>query len=143
MWIIYSMNAKTNNGTGLLLTLISVCFRVITMVYNASLIFILPAAFGKFAENDQMSDAFKLNELFKLLRTAPGAYCIAIFGTVVAIIISPLGFILIGIGLFLTSAYSATVTGYLFGQAIHEAKRALGSPIPIPSYRATLTPPVS
>ena len=52
-----------------------------------------------------------------MIRSAPGAYLIVLLGYLVASFIASLGIIVCVIGMFVTGAYAAAVSGHLFGQA--------------------------
>lgn len=94
------------------------------LIYGILMAFLLPAALGKMAATGNLGDAFRLGEVFALVRAAPGPYVLAILGGILAGIIGSLGSIACAIGVILTTAYSSVITGHLCGQAYLAASEA-------------------
>jgi hypothetical protein len=132
-----------SNAVGIFFTLVSICFTLFAILYGLVMAFILPAAYGKMVENEQLGDAFKFGEVFKLIKAAPAAFLIAVLGVIIASIISPLGSVACGIGVLLTTVYSVAIVGHLYGQAIREAVGNLGIASVIPPSETTFIPPAS
>lgn len=93
----------------------------ISIVYGIFMAFMLPAAIGNFAATDQFGAAFRFGEVFRLVKSAPVAYLLALFGMILSGIIAGLGTIACGVGVLATTAYSTTINGHLQGQAYLEA----------------------
>ena len=96
----------------------------LAFIYGLLMAFLLPAAFGKLVTEGSMSAAFKIGEVFGLVRKAPVAFLIALLGSFVAGIVAPLGSIACGIGVLLTTTYSYCIMGHFYGQAFTEAVNA-------------------
>lgn len=96
----------------------------IGFIYGIILGFMLPAAFGNFIKEGSLGAAFRIGEVFGLVKAAPVAYLIAIVGAGVANIITPFGVILCVVGVYLTMAFSMAVMGHFYGQAYNQAVQA-------------------
>lgn len=106
-----------------LTAIISLCGGLFMMVYGLFIAYVMPAAFGKYLENNSLSDAFNFSEVFKMLSRNPTAYLIVLLGTIVVGLIAPLGLIACIIGVLWTATYGMAVQGHLYGQAYNEANR--------------------
>jgi hypothetical protein len=89
----------------------------VSIIYGIFMAFMLPAAIGNFAATDQFAAAFRFGEVFRLVKSAPVAYLLALFGMILSGIIAGLGMIACGIGVLATTAYSTSINGHLQGQA--------------------------
>ena len=103
-------------------SVVAVCLSCIVFLYELVLAFVLPAALGNFAASGQIGAGFRFNEVFGLLRAAPGPYFMVFLGGIVAGIIAMLGLIACVIGVLFTAAYAYTVQANLWGQAYKIAK---------------------
>jgi hypothetical protein len=103
------------------LSMVVMCFSCISLAYNIFLALFMPAALGNMAAHDSLGAAFRLGEVFGLLRSAIGAYVIVFLGSIVAGIIASLGLIACFIGVFFTMAYATAVNAHLYGQAYNQA----------------------
>lgn len=111
-----------------IVALLSICFGCVIFLFSLALGFILPAALGQFAATGQMGAAFRFSEVFALVRAEPMAFLLTLLGSVLASIVASLGIILCIIGVIFTSAWAATVTGHLYGQAYKKATASRGMP---------------
>ncbi|MDX9863163.1 MAG: DUF4013 domain-containing protein [Anaerolineaceae bacterium] len=116
------MDAET---IGILVTVISCCCGGLALIYTLLLAFMMPAALGRFLDTGELSAAFKVKEVFALVKAAPVPFLIAIAGSVAAGFIASLGSIVFIIGVIFTAAYSMAIIGHFYGQAYNEAKAAL------------------
>jgi hypothetical protein len=96
----------------------------LAFIYSVLLAFLLPAGYGKFITEGKLGAAFRIGEVFGLVRKALVPYIIAILGTLVAGLIAPLGAIACGIGVILTSTYYFAIMGHFYGQAYKQAQVA-------------------
>jgi len=94
------------------------------LIYGILMAFLLPAALARMAVSGNLGGAFRIGDVFKLVRAAPGPYVLVILGSMLAGIIGSLGSIACGIGALLTTAYASTITGHLTGQAYLAASEA-------------------
>ena len=109
----------------IVVSVISCCCGGLMFIYGLLLAFMMPAAFGKFLDTGELGAAFKVKEIFALVKAAPVPFLIAIAGAAIAGFIAPLGGIAIGIGAILTTTYAMAIMGHFYGQAYNEAKAAL------------------
>ncbi len=105
---------------------IAVCLGCFSLIYGLFLGVVLPAAFGQLAATGQIGSAFRIGEVFGLVRAAPGAYIMVLLGTILAGIIGSLGLILCIVGALATYAYAMAVQGHLYGQAYNVATQGRG-----------------
>ncbi|MBW6466769.1 MAG: DUF4013 domain-containing protein [Brevefilum sp.] len=80
--------------------------------------FIATVAFANFLAKDRFGAAFNFRELFGLLKHSFIFWVMLILCQFLAMaIIAPLGIVLFGIGIFITTAYAAVLYAHLLGQA--------------------------
>jgi len=110
--------STSEDAAAVLISVISLCFICFAFAYSIALLFFIPASYGRLAASDgELGDALNLREIWNMIRSAPGAYLIVLLGYLVASFIASLGIIVCVIGMFVTGAYAAAVSGHLFGQA--------------------------
>ena len=105
-----------------LFTIVTVCFGCVTLLYSIAAYLVLPAAIANYAATDDISAAFKLGEVFKMVRDNIGTYAMVLLGGIVASIVASLGSIACVIGVLFTSVYSFAINGHLWGQAYKISK---------------------
>jgi hypothetical protein len=76
-----------------------------------------PAIYGKLALTGELSSAFKIGEIFGMVRANPSIFLLALLGAILAGVISGLGTIACVIGVVFTNAYAAAIQGHLYAQA--------------------------
>ncbi|NPV84703.1 MAG: DUF4013 domain-containing protein [Anaerolineae bacterium] len=103
---------------------VSVCCGGINLIYAILMGFMLPAALGRFLDLGSMGAAFKIGEVFSLVRAAPVAFLLVIIGNLVAGIISSLGTIVCIVGVLITAPFAMAIMGNLYGQAYKQAALA-------------------
>jgi len=109
----------------IIISVVSCCCGGLMFLYGILMAFLIPAAYGRFLDSGVLGDAFKVKEVFALVKAAPVPFLISIAGSLIAGFIAPLGGIAIGIGAIFTSAYALAIMGHFYGQAYNEAKAAL------------------
>jgi Protein of unknown function (DUF4013) len=109
----------------IVVSVISCCCGGLMFLYGLLLAFMVPAALGRFLDTGELGAAFKVKEVFALVKAAPVPFLIAIAGAIIAGMIAPIGGIAIGIGAIFTTAYAMAIMGHFYGQAYNEAKAAL------------------
>ncbi len=102
-------------------TVLSVCLSCVVIIYSLFLGVVLPAALGIFAATGQLGAAFRIGEVFGLVRAAPSAYLMVLLGSILAGLIASLGVILCVIGVLFTSALAYVIMAHLYGQAYNVA----------------------
>ena len=109
-------------------TIVTVCFGCLTTLYSIAAYLVLPAAIANYAATDEIGAAFKLGEIFKMVRDNIGTYAMVLLGGIVAGLVASLGTIACLIGVLFTSVYSFAVNGHLWGQAYKVSKGAVSDP---------------
>ena len=104
------------------LWVVTACFGCVTFIYSVAAYLILPAAIAKYAATDELGAAFKLGELFQLVKENLGIYGMVLLGGIVAGLVSSLGVIACVIGVLFTTVYSMAINGHLWGQAYLASK---------------------
>ena len=94
----------------------AVCFGCVTFFYSLAAYLVLPAAIGRFAATGELSEAFKLGEIFMVVKDNLGDYGLVLLGGLVASFVASLGSIACLIGVIFTMVYSVAINGHLWGQ---------------------------
>lgn len=119
-----SINSASNSTsfvrTGV--TLLTLLLVGLMLLYALAMLFVLPAALGHFVAQEDVAAAFRFNEVFGLLRNAPGDYGVVLLITLLTSLIAPLGGIFCGIGAAATTLYAMAINGYLYGEAYRRAR---------------------
>jgi len=115
-------------------TIVTVCFGCLTTIYSIGAYLLLPAAIARYAATGEVSAAFKLGEVFKMVKNNIGTYAMVLLGGIVASLVASLGVIACGIGVLFTSVYSFAINGHLWGQAynVSGSGTAIDSAEPLP-----------
>ena len=117
-----------------LFTIVTVCFGCLTTLYGIVAYLVLPAAIANYVATDDIGAAFKLGEIFKMVRDNIGTYAMVFLGGIVASLVASLGTIACVIGVLFTSVYSFAINGHLWGQAYKISKSGadanLAEPLP-------------
>ena len=111
-----------NSDTSVILLIASLLFGGLMFLYGVVMMFLLPAAYGRLADQDTIGAGLEFGEVFQLIRKTPVSYLIVVLGSLVAGIIAPIGTVAFGIGVILTSTYALAIMGHFYGQAYNEAK---------------------
>jgi len=120
-----AMSNSDSSLPGNIAVAVSVCMSCFIFILVIAAGFIIPAANGNLAASDELGAAFRFNEVLGLVRANPGAYFMVILGAGLAnLLLAPLGSLVCGIGVLVTTAYTSALTGHLTGQAYKIAKAA-------------------
>jgi uncharacterized protein DUF4013 len=104
----------------------SSCFGCISFVLGIATSLLLPFVWSKYAETGQFGDAFKLGEIFGMLRATIGqAVIVVLVGGLAAMVAGIAGLIACGVGLIFTTFYAQLVTAFLYGSVYRQAKAAV------------------
>ena len=98
-----------------------VCFGGFALLYGVLLTLALPPAIGRYLETGELGAAFRLGEVFALVRDNIGAWIIALVLTWLAGLIASLGIILCFVGVLFTAFWANLVMMYLWGDVYHQA----------------------
>ena len=116
------------------LWVLTACFTCITILYSIVAYMILPAAVARYAATGDFGAAFKLGEIFKVVRNNLGTYAMVLLGGIVASLVASLGTIACVIGVLFTTVYSFAINGHLWGQAYNvSGSSAADSAEPVPA----------
>ncbi|MDD2521484.1 MAG: DUF4013 domain-containing protein [Anaerolineaceae bacterium] len=112
------MSALNNNeAVGLFGVIVMIIGGLLLLAYSLFLAIFEPIAMANFAVKDTFASGFEWGNFFKRLGNNFPAWLIVLAGVIIAGFISPLGSILLVIGVVLTSAYSQLMVAHLTGQA--------------------------
>ena len=117
-----SDSSSMSSAGGVAVVLFSICFFILYFIFGVVLAFILPIAYGRYAEYGRMGEGLKFGLVFGMARKVPVPLLIVILGSIVASLIASAGSIACGIGVLLTTVYSAAIMGHFYGQVYNLAK---------------------
>jgi hypothetical protein len=131
--IIFVPVSNQGPGQGETLTiLISICIGLLVFLYSLVLMLVLPAALTHYAVTGEFGAAFRFGEVIGMVRNNLGAYLMVLVVTILGSIISSLGSIALGCGLFFTAFYAVLITYHAYGQAYRVAVGNVASELPAP-----------
>lgn len=108
------------------------CVGLLVFVYSLLLGLVLPAAVTHYAVTGEFGAAFRFGEVIGIVRNNLGTYFMVLLVTLLASIISGLGSVALGCGLFFTTFYSILITYHAYGQAYRVAMGNVESELPAP-----------
>ena len=104
----------------------SICFGCISFVIGIAVSLLLPFVWSKYAETGQFGDAFKLGEIFGMLRATIGqAVIVVLVSGLAAMVAGIAGLIACVVGLIFTTFYAQLITAFLYGSVYRQAKAAV------------------
>jgi len=105
---------------------VSACCGCLLLLYAILMGLILPFAWGKYAETVQIGAAFRLGEIFEMLKSNVGSAVVVLLVNGLAGFVAALvGTIACGIGLIFTLFYAQLVMAFLYGSLYRQAKTAV------------------
>jgi hypothetical protein len=105
-----------------ILMIVGGCFGFIGVILAILIGFMGMAAVANYVAKGQFSAAFKLSEVFGLVKKSFVSWLLVLLGGVLALgIIAPLGVVICFIGALFTSAYATAVYSHLLGQAYNKS----------------------
>jgi hypothetical protein len=115
--------------------ILTACFTCFTILYSIVVYMVLPAAIARYAATGEVGAAFKLGEVFKMVKNNLGTYAMVLLGGILASMVASLGSIACVIGVLFTTVYSFAINGHLWGQAynVSGSGTALDSAEPVPA----------
>jgi len=117
------MGESNPEAAGGLMVAVMSCVYCFAFLFALAGSILVPAALGNLAATGELGAAFRFGEVFGLLRAAVGPYILSVLLIgLAATLLSPLGSAVCGIGVLLTTAYLAAVSGHLYGQAYKIAR---------------------
>jgi hypothetical protein len=120
-----SNDSSVGNAAGGIVSIVMICMYCFVILYAIAVGLLMPPAIGNLAATGELGAAFRFSEVFGLLRAAIGPYLLSLLLiALAAMILAPLGAVVCGIGLLVSSAYLTTLSSHLYGQAYNAAKAA-------------------
>jgi len=105
---------------------VSACCGCLLLLYAILMGLLLPFAWGKYIESGQFGAAFRLGEIFEMLKSNVGPAVIVLLVNVLAGLVAAIvGTIACGIGLIFTLFYAQLVMAFLYGSLYRQAKTAV------------------
>ncbi len=102
---------------------VSACCGCLLLLYVILMGLVLPFALGKYAETGQMGAAFKLSDIFNMLKSSIGpALIVLLVGGLTVFVAELVGLIACGIGLFFALFYAQLVMAFLYGSLYRRAR---------------------
>ncbi len=113
---------KNNGGVEGVWIAAYACVIPLAILYGLAMTLVIAAAYGNFlAREESLSAGFQLSEVLALVRKAPVAYFLVLVGQFLCAFIAFFGLVACIIGVVVTTTYTITVMGHLYGQAFREA----------------------
>lgn len=102
---------------------VSACCSCLLLLYGILMGLLLPFAWGKYLETGQLGAAFRLGEIFEMLKNNVGpAVIVLLVNGLAGFIAALVGTIACGIGLIFTLFYAQLVMAFLYGSLYRQAK---------------------
>ncbi|NMB54145.1 MAG: DUF4013 domain-containing protein [Leptolinea sp.] len=124
---VVAQTTTNDDGSGTVLgglAIITICTSILNVVYSLILVYVMPAVYAVFLNNnEEIGAGFKFDEIFTLIKKAPMAYLLVWIGTLIAGVISGAGVIVCFVGLLITVPYSVLIMGHFYGQAFLETTK--------------------
>ena len=120
--ILPSLIAEMDDTLGIVMWVVVSCCGCLSFVYAIFMALLVPAALGKFLDEGSMGAAFKVGEIFQMVRGNIGPFLFVLLGALLGSLVASLGVIICVIGVFVTYAYFFAIYGHLIGQAYKTAK---------------------
>jgi hypothetical protein len=113
---------KETSGVESIPILVLACVIPLALLYGVAVTMFVAASYGNFlAKDESLSAGFQLSEVIALVRKAPVAYFLVLVGQILCGFIAFFGLVACIIGVVVTTTYTTTVMGHLYGQAYREA----------------------
>ena len=114
-----SMDADTLT---MVMSILGLCCGGLAFLLSLVVALLLPAAFGNLVTEGTIGAAFRVGELFNIVKSSIGAFVIAILGAWVASLVGSLGSIACGVGVLITMVYAQAITAHFYAQAYKQGK---------------------
>ncbi len=102
---------------------VSACCGCLVLLYAILMSLLLPFALGRYAESGQVGAAFKVSEVFDMLKSNVGpAFIVLLVGGLAVFVAELVGLIACGVGLFFALFYAQLVMAFLYGSLYRQAK---------------------
>ena len=93
------------------------CLNCVSLLYSLALMLIIPSVMAKYAEAWELGAAFRLGEIFNLVKDNIGTYLMVLVISLLAGVVTNLGVVACGVGVLFTMFYAMLVNAHAYGQA--------------------------
>ncbi len=114
---IFGASANADQTLAIILMILGGCFGLLGALFGLLVSFITPAALANYAVKGEFKAAFKFKEVFGLVKKSFKSWLLVWVGGILAGIIAPIGSVVCGIGVVLTTLYGVMMSYHLIGQA--------------------------
>ena len=114
---VFAAAGNADQTFGIILMIFGGCSVFLGILFGLLVSFITPAALANYAVKGEFKAAFKLKEIFGLVKKSFVSWLLVWVGGILAGIIAPIGSIVCGIGVMLTTLYGVMMSYHLIGQA--------------------------
>jgi hypothetical protein len=123
-WIatIIAGSGGAEDSTVGVLSLISTCCCGLGFLYLLFVGFLMPAVYGVYANDSTVGAGFRFNEIFSLIKAAPGAYVMVVLGWIVVGLIVSIASVVPYIGTIIAGTYGQAAISHLSAQAYQQAR---------------------
>lgn len=115
-------DSSSMEAGGVIIAILSICFGLIYFLYSIVLVFVLPMAYGRYAEYGKLGEALKIGEVLGMSKKVIGPLLIVVLGSILASLIASAGSIACGVGVLVTTVYAMAAMAHLYGQVYNLAK---------------------
>jgi len=123
--VITALVGDSNENTMLaLVSIASLCFGFLILVYSIVMALMLPAAYARTVVEDRIGAGLEFGKVFTMVKNNLVTYLLVVVGMLIANLIGSLGTIVCVIGMFVTIPYAFAITGHLTGQSYLEATKS-------------------
>ncbi|MCC7352712.1 MAG: DUF4013 domain-containing protein [Anaerolineae bacterium] len=125
------------------LSVLSVCFTCLAVLWGIVLALVSPALYIRYAETNELSALFRFGDIVSFTTSNIGPVIVVIVvGWVASLIASIVGLLLCGIGLVVTTPWATLVMAHLYAQVGMKPQAPPAPPAPpTPSEPPTAAPP--
>ncbi len=115
--------AKSKDTADMLAAIWSSCFGCVTLIYAALMSLFVPFVWATYAETGQIGDAFKVNEIFGMIKATIGQTIIVVLvsGLAMSVAVS-VGMLICGVGQAFTAFYVLLVNAFLYASLYRQAR---------------------
>ncbi len=119
---VFGFAPEADQTVQVILFIVGGCFGLVGLLLGLLIMFLSVVGVANYVAKEEFGAAFRVKELFGMLKKSFGSWLLVILGQILAMgIIAPLGAIACGIGALLTATYGAAVYAHLLGQAYNKA----------------------
>ncbi len=119
---LFAFTGTADDAVRVFMMILGGCLGLLGFLLALLVAFFGIAAVANYVAKGEFGAAFKLKEVFGLIKKSFGSWLVVILGQIIAMgIIGPLGTIACGVGVLLTMTYGIAVYSHLLGQAYNKS----------------------